>query len=839
MRKFILMLIIMSVSYLQAQTILFIRGGTGTVGHLEGGGDDHAADITDYHTNNGNHGWGQLADALRGEGFTCVQMQEGPSNNNTPINLQGINLSQYALIVFGSNNAAYGTAAVDAVDSYVRNGGSVLYISDTNFGRDWRDASDSDQHFLDRWGWTMNQDKGFYTISQSDYVVPGHEIFSGVSSFEGEGVTPITVNNYNYNGVSSTILARAEGVVRRNTGSNQGPTTNATQHDAALVVATLGQGKIAGHFDRNTFFNDNGAGTWLEKSNQDNREYAINLFTWLVGDGNGGGGGGDSWNPQGNPAQATTGYGGVPSRALDGNTNGSWSGGSVTHTDGNTANPWWYYDLGSSKDVASIKVYNRTENSNRLSGFKLYVSTSQYTSEDMSTTQNQSGVTTYSGPSNMNGVASHTFTINKNVRYVRIQRSGSAALSLAEVVVTENSGGGGGGGGDEVAIPAKIEAEDFVDANETSSGNSGNCASSSVNGNVDIQSTSDTGGGCNIGWTTSGEWLEYAIDAGSGGNFDINLRLASSQSGKTVNVKLDGSSIGSLTSPSNGWQSFANRTLSGVSIGSGSHTIRVEMTTGNVNFNYLDIQSNGGGGGGSVSWNENFSHSNGTTSDNGSTSWNATRSSGTFNIDGNRLKVNGAGSEGVLTTGVIDISGGTVGVSLDVVSVGNLENNQDYVRLYKKVNGGAEVLIGQKVGIQSATTISGSGISGNTLQLVIRAYVSAGSENYFMDNLNVSSGLGKKAVEKDFADIVASGLAINSLGAQGLEFNLPQEGLYTLSMFTLSGQRVLSDIQAFGQAGVNWVSVAGHDLRDGVYFVRLSTAGETTSKKVTRMLEKK
>src|SRR5207302_9000318 len=46
-------------------------------------------------------------------------------------------------------------------------------------------------------------------------------------------------------------------------------------------VAEAGLGRVAIHFDRNTFFNANGAGTSLHRF--DNARYAKNLFEWLAG----------------------------------------------------------------------------------------------------------------------------------------------------------------------------------------------------------------------------------------------------------------------------------------------------------------------------------------------------------------------------------------------------------------------------------------------------------------------------------------------------------------------------------------------------------------------------
>jgi len=65
-----------------------------------------------------------------------------------------------------------------------------------------------------------------------------------------------------------------------------------------------------------------------------------------------------------------------------------------------------------------------------------------------------------------------------------------------------------------VAIPARIEAEDYTRFIDTSSGNFGDAVCSHTD--VDAQLTSDpTGGHCNIGWTAPGEWLEYNVTTAS------------------------------------------------------------------------------------------------------------------------------------------------------------------------------------------------------------------------------------------------------------------------------------------------------------------------------------
>ncbi len=276
-------------------TVLFIRGADRSGGFLEANNDasrtEHLADIFNTNTNNGNHGWGELRIALENDGFEITQWIEplemdAPLTGQTSgaeIDFTAVDLFEFDVLVFGSNNAAYSTESVDAIETYIRAGGSAIFISDANFGSDWADASNSDQYFLDRFGLIMHQDQGTYAIDSDEFQDPLHPIFVDVDSFDGEGVTPIEVGNLSP-GVEVQILALAEGNTRLNEepfgNNNQGPSRPSGPNDAALLSATADFGRVLGHFDRNTFFNLNGAGTDINRL--DNRQYALNLFTFAA-----------------------------------------------------------------------------------------------------------------------------------------------------------------------------------------------------------------------------------------------------------------------------------------------------------------------------------------------------------------------------------------------------------------------------------------------------------------------------------------------------------------------------------------------------------------------------
>jgi type IV pilus assembly protein PilY1 len=82
-------------------------------------------------------------------------------------------------------------------------------------------------------------------------------------------------------------------------------------------------------------------------------------------------------------SQSSTINGGVSSRAVDGNTNGTFTANSVTHT--NTEyQPWWQVDLGTAQAVRRIAIHNRTDCcEDRLTNFYIFASSSDMSGRTM------------------------------------------------------------------------------------------------------------------------------------------------------------------------------------------------------------------------------------------------------------------------------------------------------------------------------------------------------------------------------------------------------------------------------------------------------------------------
>ena len=133
----------------------------------------------------------------------------------------------------------------------------------------------------------------------------------------------------------------------------------------------------------------------------------------------------------GKPAtQSSQGWGGTPDRAVDGNTNGQWGGGSVTHTDNPGSPSWWEVDLLDTYDIGSIVLWNRLDCcSERLVDFTITIYDA-----DRNMTFEEVGLDAQSLPS---------FTLEDiaaSGQFVRVSMPG-AYLSLAEVQVYEEEPG--------------------------------------------------------------------------------------------------------------------------------------------------------------------------------------------------------------------------------------------------------------------------------------------------------------------------------------------------------------------------------------------------------------
>jgi hypothetical protein len=112
------------------------------------------------------------------------------------------------------------------------------------------------------------------------------------------------------------------------------------------------------------------------------------------------------------------------------------------------------------------------------------------------------------------------------------------------------------------------------------------------NGNIAIELTSDTGGGHDVGWMQSGEWLEWTnVPLNSSPHF--TARIATPTAGRMAHIVIDGVAQPSQTLPTTGaGQNWTTYDFGVIGTYTNSyHTVRIVFDNGGVNFNWWQLST--------------------------------------------------------------------------------------------------------------------------------------------------------------------------------------------------------------------------------------------------------
>ncbi len=181
-----------------------------------------------------------------------------------------------------------------------------------------------------------------------------------------------------------------------------------------------------------------------------------------------------------------------------------------------------------------------------------------------------------------------------NFNYIRVLAAGNGGGGTTDATPYE---------GTVVSLPGTVQAERFDEGSasvayvDSTPGNSGGELRTT---DVDIESSSDSGGGYNLGWVEAGEWLRYTVNVTTAGTYDLEVRVASPGSGGTFHLEVNGvDKTGPMTVPNTGgWQDWTTVRASGVTLASGTQVLRLAMdadgSTGGVgNFNWIRVVAAG------------------------------------------------------------------------------------------------------------------------------------------------------------------------------------------------------------------------------------------------------
>ncbi|WP_435748567.1 alpha-L-fucosidase [Microbacterium sp. PMB16] len=206
----------------------------------------------------------------------------------------------------------------------------------------------------------------------------------------------------------------------------------------------------------------------------------------------------------GKPATQSSTLGASAALAVDGNRDGAYAAGSVTHTNSD-AQAWWQVDLQAETAVGNVVVWNRSDwdiqglgqgspacCGGRLQDYWVLASSTPFASTDLNAARAQAGVTAV----HVAGTGTKsTVAIARSARYIRVQLAGTGYLSLSEVEVQSP--------GDSPAKPLHRNLALGAASSQSSTYSTGvatNAQDGIVTGDWAKGSVSHTGTGANEWW---------------------------------------------------------------------------------------------------------------------------------------------------------------------------------------------------------------------------------------------------------------------------------------------------------------------------------------------------
>jgi hypothetical protein len=126
-----------------------------------------------------------------------------------------------------------------------------------------------------------------------------------------------------------------------------------------------------------------------------------------------------------------------------------------------------------------------------------------------------------------------------------------------------------------VTLPAKIEAENYT-----------------VMYGIQTETTTDTNGGLNVGYTDAGDYMDYYVNVPSTGTYTIDFRVASAvTTGKFELRNSAGTALATVSQTVAGdWQGWSTKTVT-ANLTAGIQTLKIYYTGAGLNINWFEVKT--------------------------------------------------------------------------------------------------------------------------------------------------------------------------------------------------------------------------------------------------------
>ncbi|GAA5191006.1 glycosyl hydrolase family 28-related protein [Rugosimonospora acidiphila] len=207
----------------------------------------------------------------------------------------------------------------------------------------------------------------------------------------------------------------------------------------------------------------------------------------------------------------------------------------------------------------------------------------------------------YPAPSGSASITGNTVTGLRSGQSAFTNNSGGFAASASGNSWQGGASPEGPYGGTAAAIPGVVQAENY-DTGGSGVAYSVTAAGGTANGyradGVDLESTSDTSGGYNLGWTGGGQWFRYTVNVASAGTYTLSARVAAPVAVNDALHLADASGAnltGGVNLPATGdWQNWTTVTAR-LTLPAGRQVLTLAEDNAGWNVNSLRFDATGGG----------------------------------------------------------------------------------------------------------------------------------------------------------------------------------------------------------------------------------------------------